>query len=73
MYVQTDKENVPQSINVDRTNTQAMHHLSTIQQQPTEQHRKELKTEFGLHERYSPLFELPMDLYRCMPAKYRKH
>ena len=60
---------MPQSIDVDRTKTQAMHHISTIQQQPTEQCRKkELRTEFGLHERYSPLFELPMNLYRCMPV-----
>ena len=67
---------MPQSIDVDRTKTQAMHHISTIQQQPTEQHRKkELRTEFGLHERYSPLFELPMNLYRCMlvPSQWIHH
>ena len=73
MYVQTDKENLPQTIDVHRTKAQAMHHIATIRQQPTEQHKKELRTEFGLHERHNPLFELPIDLYRCMPVRYLKH
>lgn len=73
MYVQTDKENLPQTINVQRTKTQAMHHIATIRRQPTEQHKKELRTEFGLHERYNPLFELPLDLFRCMSVRYLKH
>ena len=37
MYVQTDKEDLPQSTDVHRTKTQAMHHIATILQQPTEQ------------------------------------
>ena len=68
MYVQTDKENLPQSIDVHRTKPLAMHHIATIQQQPTEQHKKKLRTEFGLHERDNPLYELPVDLYRCVHA-----
>ena len=68
MYAQTDKENLPQSIDVHRTKPLAMHHIATIQQQPTEQHKKKLRTEFGLHERDNPLFELPVDLYRCVHA-----
>ena len=65
MYVLTDKENFPQSTDVHRTKTQAMHHIATIWQQPTEKHKK-LRTEFGLHERDNPLFELSVDLYRCL-------
>ena len=63
----------PISNSVHRSKAQAMYHMATIQKQPTEQHKKELRTEFGLHERYNPVLELPMDLYWCMPIKYLEH
>ena len=60
---QCDKRFTPQRLGVMKTKAKALAQIEIIKQ-ATERQRKDKQTLYGLSERYNPLFQLTVDLFR---------
>ena len=65
LYIQCDRMQNPWKIGAPRSTQQALQQIAAIQQQPSEAQKKEKRTSCGLSEKYNPLFQLSVDLFRC--------